>query len=160
LLSFGAEYFALQFAKLTVVLYGCETWSLTLKEKHRLKVFENRVLRRVFGPKSDEGTDDWVRLHNEELHALYFSPNIIQVRKSRMIWARRVARMEEMRGAYRFSMGKFNGKKPLGLPSRKLEDNIKMVLQEVGWGIDWIDLIQDRVRLRVLVNAVINLRFP
>jgi hypothetical protein len=77
-----------------VVLYGCETWSLTLREQCRLRVFENRVLRRIFGPKRDEVTREWRRLHNEELYALYSSPNIFRVMKSRrMRWAGNVARM-------------------------------------------------------------------
>jgi hypothetical protein len=77
---------------LSVVLYGCETWSLTLREEHRLRVFENRVLRRIFDPKRDELTGDWRKLHNEELHNLYFSPNIIRMIKLRR-WAGHVARM-------------------------------------------------------------------
>jgi hypothetical protein len=78
-----------------VVLYGCETWSLTLREEHRLRVFENRVLRRLFGPKRDEVTGDWRKLHNEERHNLYSLPNIIRMMKPRrMRWVGRVARME------------------------------------------------------------------
>jgi hypothetical protein len=85
---------------LPVVLYGCETWSLTLKEEHRLGVFENRVLRRIFGPKRDEVAGKWRKLHNEELHALYSSPSIIIIMKSRkMRWAGHVARMGEKRNS-------------------------------------------------------------
>ena len=77
-----------------LVLYGCETWSLTLREEHRLRVFENRVFRRVFGPKRDEVTGEWRKLHNEELRDLYSLPNIVRVVKSRrMSWAGHVARM-------------------------------------------------------------------
>jgi hypothetical protein len=92
---------------LRVVLYGCETWSLTLREECRLRVFENRVLRRILGPKRDEVTGEWRRLHNKELYALYASPNTIQVIKSkRLIWAGHVARMGERIGTYRVLMEK------------------------------------------------------
>jgi len=84
---------------LPVVLYGCETWSLTLREERNLRVFENMMLRRIFGPRRDEVTGEWRRLHNEELNDLYSSPNIVRVIKSiRMKWARRVARMGKERG--------------------------------------------------------------
>jgi hypothetical protein len=81
-----------------VVLYGCATWSLTLREEHRLRVFENRVLRRIFVPKRDEATGEWRKLHNEELHNLYLSPDIIrQIKSRRMRWAEHVASMGEGR---------------------------------------------------------------
>jgi hypothetical protein len=95
---------------LPVVLYGCETWSLTLREEHRLRVFQNRVLRRIFGPKRDEVTGEWRKLHNEELHNLYSSPDIIrQVKSRRRRWAGHVARMGEERKVYKVLVGKPEG---------------------------------------------------
>jgi len=115
------------------VLYGCETWLLILREEHRLRVFENRVLRRVFGPKRDEVTGEWRKLHNEELSDLYSLQNIVWVVKSRrMRWAGHVTRMGQGRGVYRVLVGKPEGKRELGRPRRRWEDNIKMDLQEVG----------------------------
>jgi len=133
---------------LSVVAYGCETWSLTLREEHRLRVFENRVLRRIFGPKRDEVTGEWRKLHNEELNDLYSSPNIVLVIKLRIMkWAGHVACVGNERGTYRVLVGKPEGRRPLGRPRHRWEDNIKMDLQEVGCGgMDWIELAQDRDR--------------
>jgi hypothetical protein len=120
---------------LPVVMYWCETWCLTLREKQRLRVFENSVLRRVFGPKRNEVTGKWRRLHKEELNDLYSSPNIVRVIKSRrMRWVGHVSRMGEGRGAYRILVGRPEGRRPLERPRRRWGDNIKMDLQEVGWG--------------------------
>jgi hypothetical protein len=128
---------------LPVVLYGCETWSLTLREERRL-----RVLRRVFGPKRDDVTGEWRKPHNEELNDLYSLRNIVRVVKSRQIkWAGHVARMREDRRVHRMLVEKPEGKRPLGRPRRRWEDNIKMDLQEVGgrgeivgtgWSLLWI----------------------
>ena len=111
---------------LPVVLYGCETWSLTLREESRLRIFENRILSRIFGPKRDENAE-WRRVHNEELCILYRSPNIVRVNKSRRLrWAGYVARMEEGRSAFKILTGKPTGKRSLGRPRRRREDNIRM----------------------------------
>jgi hypothetical protein len=120
------------------------------------------VLRRIFGPKRDEVTGEWRKLHNKELHDLYSSPSIIGVIKSKKIrWAGHVARMGEKRNAYRLLVGKLEGKRPLGRPRRRWVDNIRMDLGELGWGdVDWIDVAQDRNRWRALVNSVLNLRVP
>jgi hypothetical protein len=134
---------------LPVVLYGCETWSLTVREEHKLRMFENRVLRRIFGPKRDEVTGGWRKLHNEELHNLYSSPYIIRV----MRWAGHVARMGEKRNVCRLLVGKPEGKRPLGRPRRRCIDNIKMDLSEIGLSVvDWIGLAQDGYRRRALVS--------
>jgi len=145
-----------------VVLYGSETRSLTLREERRLRVTDSRVLRKIFRPKRDEVTGEWRKLHNEELNDLYSLPNIVRVVKSRqMRWARQVVRMGEDRGVHRVLVGKPEGKRPLGRPRRRGEDNIKMDLQEVGGGRgDWMELARDRDRWRALVGTVRDFRVP
>jgi hypothetical protein len=149
-------------AILPVVLYGCETWSLTLREERRLRVFENRVLSKVFGPKRYEVTEEWRKLHNEELNDLYSLPNIVRVVKSRrMRWAGHVAHMGEGRGVHRVLVGKPEGKRPLRRPRPRWDDNIKVGLQEIGGGVgDWMELAQDRDRWRALVGTVRDFRVP
>jgi hypothetical protein len=142
------------------VLYGCKTWSLTLREEHRLRVFENRVLRRIFGPKRDEVTANLRKLHNEELYNLYSSLNIIKMIKSRMSGAEHVAQMEK-RNAHSILVGKPEGQRPLGRPRCRWVGNIKIDLRETGWvDVDWINLAQDRDQWRALVNTVMNLLVP
>jgi hypothetical protein len=117
----------------------------SLREEHRLRVFENRALRRIFGPKRDEVTGGWRKLHNEELHNLYSSPTIVtMIKPRRMRWIGHVARMGEKRNACRISAGKPEGKRQLG--------------REIGWGdMDLIDLSQNKDQWRDLVNTVMNL---
>jgi len=118
---------------LPVVLYGCETWLLTLREEPGLSVFENRVLRRIFGAKRDEVTGEWIKLHIEEHIGLNSSPNIFRVIKSRRMRRKEhVACMGEMRGVYRVLVGKPEGKTTLGRPRHRWKDNIQMNLQAVG----------------------------
>ncbi|KAJ4431742.1 hypothetical protein ANN_20345 [Periplaneta americana] len=162
---------------LPVVLYGCETWTLTLREEQRLRVFENTVLRKIFGAKRDEVTGEWRKLHNTELHALYSSPDIIRNIKSRrlrwaghvarmgesrnayIVWAGHVAHMGESRNAYSVLVGRPEGKRPLGRPRRRWEVNIKMDLREVGYDDrEWINLAQDGDQWRAYVRAAMNLR--
>jgi hypothetical protein len=129
---------------------------------NKLRVFENRTLRRIFGPKGD-GVTGWLRkLHNEELHNLYSSPSIIRIIKSRKTgWAGLVARMGEKRNVYTLLVGKSEGKRPLGIPRRRWINNIKMDLLEIELSVvDWIGLAEDRYRWRALVNSVMNLRVP
>ena len=147
---------------LPVVLCGCETWLLTLREERRLRVFETRVLRRIFGSRRDEVTGEWGKLQNEELNDLYSSTNIVRVLKSRkMRWAGHMARMGERRGLYKALVGKPEEKRPFGRPRHRWEDNIKVDNQEAGCGdMDWIEVAQDRDSWRALVNAVMNLGIP
>jgi hypothetical protein len=124
-------------------LYGYETWSLTLKEEHRLRVFENRVLRGVFGPTRDEETGQWRKLHSGERHNLCSSSDIIrQIKSRRMRWAGHVARKGGGRNVYRVLVGEPEGKRPLERPRRRWEDGIKMDLREIGWwvwsGFTWL----------------------
>jgi hypothetical protein len=124
---------------LSVVLYGCETWSLTLRAEHTLRMFENRVLRRIFGPKRDEVTGGWRKFHNEELHKSYSSPSIIRMTTSRrMKWPEHVARRGEKRNAYTILVGK---------PRDHWEDQdvdgwtiLKWILERQD-GMIWIELI-------------------
>jgi hypothetical protein len=120
------------------------------------------VLRRIFGPKRDEVTGEWIKLHNEELNGLYSLPNIVHVIKSRRLrWVGHVACIGEGRGVYRILVGKPEGKRPLGRPRHRWEDNIKVDIQEVGCGcVDWIGLAQDRDVWWALVSAVRNLQVP
>jgi hypothetical protein len=132
-----------------------------LGEEHRLRVFENRVLRKIFEPKREEDGSGR-KLHNDKLHSLYSSPNIVRVVKSRRIrWAGHVARMGCGRGVYRVLVGWPEGKRLVGRHRCRWEDNSKMSRTEIGIdGVIWIQLAQDRVQWRAFVNTVMNLRFP
>jgi hypothetical protein len=130
-----------------------------LREEHRLRVFENRVLRGIFGLRRDEVTEEWRKMHSGEIHNLCSSPDIIrQIKSRRMRWAGHVARMTEGRNVYRVLMEKPEGKRSLERPRRRWEYGIKMDLSEIGWGgVEWIHLAQDRDRWRAVVSAVMNL---
>ena len=147
---------------LPVILYGCESWSTTVADEQKLRVFENKILRKIYGPKRDEMTGEWRRLHNEELHGLYDSPDVVKIMKSRRLrWAGHVARMGEKRRLYSTLVGKPEGKRPLGRPRRRWEDNIRRDLREVGvCDENWLDLAQDRILWRTFVTAAMNLRVP
>jgi hypothetical protein len=134
---------------------------LILREERRLRVFENRLLRGIFGAKRDEVTGEWRKLRNEKLYDLYCSPTILRVITSRRTEsAGQVARMGGG-GVYRVLVGKPEGKSPQGRSRHRWEDNIKMDLRKVGGGgRDWIGLAQDKDRWRTLVNAVMNSRVP
>jgi hypothetical protein len=124
-------------------------------------VFENRVLRRIFGQKRDEVTREWRKLHNEEFRDLYSMQSIITIIKSRMRWAGHVAQMGEKRNMYRLLVGEPEGERRLGRPRSRWVDNIKMDLGVIGWGgVDWMSLAQDRDKWRALVNVVLNLLVP
>jgi hypothetical protein len=133
-----------------------------MRDKRRRRLFENRVLGRILGPKREEVTREWRKLQNEELNGLYCSPCIVRVINSRRKrWAGHVARMVEGRGVHRVLVGKPEGKRSLGRPRRRWEDNIMMDLHEVECeSMDWIELAEDRDRWLALVNAVMNLRVP
>ena len=120
-----------------VVLYVCETWSLIWRGEHKLRVFENRVLRRIFGLRRDKVTGEWRKLHTEELNDLYSSPNVVRLMKSkRMGRGRHVAHIGESRGLYRVLVGKPEGRSLLRRPRRRWEYNIKRDFQEWEYGVD------------------------
>jgi hypothetical protein len=128
---------------------------INVKQMERSRVFENRVLRRIFGAKRNKVTGEWRKLHSEELHNLYSSLDVIrQIKSRRMSWEGHVARMGEERKLYKVLVGKGEGKSPPGRPRRRWEDGIRMDLRDIGLGsMDWIRLAQDRDRWRAVVRA-------
>jgi hypothetical protein len=131
-----------------------------LREEHRLKVFENKVLWRKFEPKRDEVMGGWRKLQNKELHDLYSLPDIIRMIKL-MWWVGHVAQKGVKRNAYKLLAGKPEGKRPLGRPRPRWVNNIRIDLVDIGLGgLDWIGLVQDRYRWRELVSVVMNLHVP
>jgi hypothetical protein len=145
---------------LPVVLYGCEIWSLTIREEQRLRVIENRMLRRIFGPRSDEVTGGWRKLHNGELNNLYPSTSIITlIRYRRIRLEGHVPRMGGKRNSYSLLVVNPDEMRPLEISRRRWVDNIKVDLGEIRWGgVGCIGLTQDRDKWRALVNSVMNLR--
>ena len=144
-----------------ILLFLISTWFRTLREECRLRIFENRIIRQIFGPKRDE-TGECGSLHNEQLHSLYRSLNVVRVIKSRIIrWAGHVARMEEGGSTFKLFTGTPTGKRPLGRPRRRWEDNIRMDLKEMGINTrNWVDSARDRDYWRALVNTALNLLVP
>jgi hypothetical protein len=140
---------------LPVVLYGCESWSLILGEEHRLRVLRTECRGGYLDLKGRKTS--WRKLHNEEFHSPYSSPNIVRVIR----WAGHVARMGEGRGVFRALVGRHEGKRPLERPSRRWEDSIKLDLRKIGIdGANWIQLAQDGVQCRAFLNTVMSLRVP
>jgi hypothetical protein len=130
---------------LPLVLYGCETWSLTSREEHRLGMFENRVLKRIFGQRMNEGIGGRRRLHEEEPHYLYSSSSIVRIIKlRRMRWAELVARMVEKRNTYRLLVGKPEGRRHLRRPRHRWVDNVRMIF-EMWDGVMWTGLVWLRI---------------
>jgi hypothetical protein len=135
---------------------------VSVREEHELRVFENRVLRRIFGPKRNGVTGGWIKLHDEELNNFYSSPSIIRIIKVEEDEVGGTCGTDgEKRNVYRLLVGKPEGKRSLGRPRRRWMNNIKKDLLEIGLNIvDWIGLAQDRYRRRALLNSVMNLRVP